>query len=71
MLLMKEQYVRKRIHNGCSVRTENYITQDNCSASRGLPSYPRDIIFNGISRPLKILKIWPICVATDVHLKIH
>ena len=33
MLLSKEEFASKRIHNGCSVRTENSVTQDNCSAS--------------------------------------
>ena len=35
MLLTKEEYARKRIHNSCSVRMENSVTRDNCSASRG------------------------------------
>ena len=35
MQLSKEQYARKRIHNGSSVRFENSVTQDNCSASLG------------------------------------
>ena len=37
MQLSKEEFARKRIHNGCSVRIENSITRDNCSASRGKP----------------------------------
>ena len=37
MQLSKEEYARKRIHNGCSVRIENSITRDNCSASHGKP----------------------------------
>ena len=37
MLLSKEEYARKRIHNGCSVRIENSVTQHNCSASLGKP----------------------------------
>ena len=37
MQLSKEEYARKRIHNGCVVRTENPVTQDNCSASLGKP----------------------------------
>ena len=32
MQLPKEKYA-KRIHNGCSVQTENSVTQDNCLAS--------------------------------------
>ena len=38
MQLLREEYTRKRIHNGYSVRIENSVTLDNCSASRGLPS---------------------------------
>ena len=37
MQLLKEAYARKRIHNGCSVRIENSINQDNCLASLGKP----------------------------------
>ena len=37
MLLKKEEYSRKRIHYGCSVRIENSVTRDNCSASLGKP----------------------------------
>ena len=33
MQLSKEEYARKRIHNGCLVQTESPVTQDNCSAS--------------------------------------
>ena len=29
----KEEYARKRIHTGCSLRTENSVTRDNCSTS--------------------------------------
>ena len=35
MHLSKERYTRKGIHNDCSVRIENSVTQDNCSASLG------------------------------------
>ena len=35
MQLSKEKYARKSIHNGCLVRIENPVTQDNCSASLG------------------------------------
>ena len=38
MQLSKEEYARKRIHNGCFVQTESPVTQDNCSASLGKPS---------------------------------
>ena len=37
MQLSKEEYARKRIHNGCLVQTESPVTQDNCSASLGKP----------------------------------
>ena len=50
MQLSKEEYARKRIHNGCLVRIENPDTQENCShhsASLTMTnSYPRDRIFN-------------------------
>ena len=39
MQLSKEEYTRKRIHNGCLVQIESPDTQDNCSAS---PRKPRD-----------------------------
>ena len=35
MQLLNNEYTRKKIHNGCEVRIENSITQDNCSASLG------------------------------------
>ena len=35
MQLSKEEYAIKRIHNGCSVRIENSVNQDICSASLG------------------------------------
>ena len=35
--LSKEEYARKRIHNGCLVQIESLVTQDNCSASLGKP----------------------------------
>ena len=35
MQLLKKTYGRKRIESGCSVRIENKVTQDKCSASRG------------------------------------
>ena len=37
MQLSKEEYARKRIHNGCLVQIESPVTQDNCSASLGKP----------------------------------
>ena len=37
MQLSKEEYVRKRIHNGCLVQIESPVTQDNCLASLGKP----------------------------------
>ena len=33
MQLSKEEYTRKRIHNGCLMQIESPVTQDNCSAS--------------------------------------
>ena len=35
MQLSKEEYARKRTHNGCLVQTESPATQDNCLASLG------------------------------------
>ena len=50
MQLSKEEYARKRIHNGSSVQIENSVTQvtvQHYSASLVmLNSYPRDGIFN-------------------------
>ena len=47
MQLSKEEYARKRTHNGCLVQIESPVTQDNWSASLGkLNSYRRDRIFN-------------------------
>ena len=37
MHLSKEEYARKRIHNGYSVQIENFVTLDDCSASLGKP----------------------------------
>ena len=37
MQLSKEEYAKKRTHNGCLVQIENSVTQDNCSASLGKP----------------------------------
>ena len=42
--------MQEKICNGCSVRTENSVTRDNCSASFGQPrdteQFPREGIFN-------------------------
>ena len=50
MQLSKEEYARKRICNGCSVRIENSVTRVTVrhhSASLVMPnSYPLDGIFN-------------------------
>ena len=35
MQLSKEEYARKRTHNGCLVQLESPVTQVNCSASLG------------------------------------
>ena len=37
MQLSKEEYARKKIHNGYSVQIENSVTRDNFSASLGKP----------------------------------
>ena len=37
MQLSKEEYARKRTHNGCLIQIESPVTQDNCSASLGKP----------------------------------
>ena len=62
MQLSKEEYARKRIHNGCSVRIENSVTRDNCSASLGKPfdaeQLPRDEISICTSQPFNILIIF-------------
>ena len=50
MQFLKEEYARKRIHNGCLVQIESPVTQDNCFASLGslamLNSYRLDRIFD-------------------------
>ena len=50
MQLSKEEYARKRTHNGCLVQIKSQVTQDNCSASLCKPpmlnNYRRDRIFN-------------------------
>ena len=35
MQLSKEEYARKRTHNGCLVQIESHVTQDNCSTLLG------------------------------------
>ena len=56
MRLQKEEYARKRIHNGCLVRIDNSVTRDNCSASQGLPRVTLVMEFSiRTSQPLKIL----------------
>ena len=37
MQLSKEEYARKRIHNGCLVQIESPVSMDNCLASLGKP----------------------------------
>ena len=37
MQLSKEEYARKRIHNGCLMQIESPVSQDNCSESLGKP----------------------------------
>ena len=44
MQLSKEEYARKRTHNGL-VQIESPVTQDNCSASLG-KRYRHERIFN-------------------------
>ena len=63
MQLSKEEYVRKRIHNGCLVQTESPITQDNCSASLSKPRDAEQLPSwqNFQSQPLKILIIKKMC----------
>ena len=54
MQLSKEEYTRKRIYTGCSVRIENYVTQDNCSASLGKPRDAKQLrIFNSHQTTIK------------------
>ena len=58
-LLLKEEYARKRIHNGCLMQIESPVTQDNCSASLGKPRDAEQLPSwqNFQSKPLKILII--------------
>ena len=47
MQLSKEEYARKRIHNGSLVQIENSVTLVTVRASLEMPnSYPRNGIFN-------------------------
>ena len=55
---LKEEYARKRIHNGCLVRITNSVSQDNCSASLGKPLMPNNYPRDG-PQPLKILIALP------------
>ena len=50
-MLLTKQDARKRIHNGCSVRIENFVTRDNCSASRGKPRDAEQLNRDGIFNP--------------------
>ena len=43
MQLSKEEYARKRIHNGCLMQTESPVTQGNCLASLGKPRDPEQL----------------------------
>ena len=45
MQLSKEEYTRKRIHNGSSVQIENSVTRVTVRHHEA-NSYPRDGIFN-------------------------
>ena len=63
MQLSKEEYARKSSHNGSSVQIENSVTRVTVrhhEARQVMPnSYPREGIFNGHLKPLKILIISP------------
>ena len=63
MQLLKEEYARKRIHNGCLMQIESPVTQDNCSASLGKPRDAEQLLSwqNFQSQPLKILIIKKMC----------
>ena len=50
MQLSKEEYARKRIHNGFSVQIENSVTRVTV---RHYNSYPRDGIFNQHLKTIK------------------
>ena len=66
MQLSKEEYARKKIHNGCLMQIENPVTQDNCSASldklRDAEQLPFVTVFSICSsQPLTILIIKKMC----------
>ena len=73
MQLSKEEYARKRIHNGSSVQIENSVTRvtvRNHSASLVMPnSYPRDGIFNQYLTTIKdsyiIIKLLIFCAISS------
>ena len=48
MQLSKEEYARKRIRNGYSVRIEISVTQEDCSASLGEPGDAEQLPSSGI-----------------------
>ena len=59
MQLLKEMCSRKRIHNDSSVRNENSVTRDNCSAALSKPRGAEVTLVTEFSihtlQPLKIL----------------
>ena len=58
MQLSKEEYARKRTHNGCLVQIISPVTQGNCLASLAmLNSYRHDKTFNLQLTAIKILII--------------
>ena len=63
MQLSKEEYARKRIHNGSSMQNENSVTRVTArhhSASLVMPnSYPRDGIFSQYLTSIKDSDIEP------------
>ena len=56
MQLSKEEYARKRIHNGCLVQIESPVTQANCSTLTAVTEFSIRS-----SQPLKILIIKKKC----------
>ena len=74
MQLLTEGLARKRIYTGGSVRIENSVTRDNCSASLGKPRHLGCRTFTLVtefsirtSQPLKILIICPWSVSVSVR----
>ena len=61
MQLLKEMYARKGIHNGSSVRIENSVTRDNCSAALSKPRGAEVTLVTEFSihtlQPLKIITV--------------